>query len=280
MDSSEAPEGFAWPLRQLPSVLLAGRYPFFEQRHRHPFVHHGCHAMHLYEYAGGFRCAGRSYVIEPGSLAFSGMDVPTSYHLPRPGHHWCCHFLPARSDGGARLELPALSVLGEDAGYARERLVRLALLAERSRGADADHPAAAGAGAVLLELMCWLADRAARAVVLPRRSDQAVDRVAERIRTRPEEDLRIIELARWAGLTQNWLSARFRARFGMTMARYRLEQRIIRARLLLERTGQGVGAVARQVGIPDPHHFNKLFRRIAGVPPSVCRQRLDRTNGG
>lgn len=275
----DPPVGLVWPLARLPRVLLAGRYPFAEQRHRHPFIHHGCHGMHLYEYAGGFRHAGCSYELEPGSLSFSAMGVPTSYHLPRPGHHWCCHFLPAAA-GGARMALPVVTALGEDAGYARERFLRLALLVERARGREAGHPAAAGAGAVLLELLCWLAERAARAEALPRRSDQAVERVAERIRTRPEEDVRIAELARWAGLTQNWLSARFRARFGMTMARYRLEQRITRARLLLERTGQGVGAVARQVGIGDPHHFNKLFRRIAGVPPSACRQRLDRAPGG
>ena len=53
--------------------------------------------------------------------------------------------------------------------------------------------------------------------------------------------------------------------------RYLHERRLKRARVLLERTFLTVKQVMAHVGINDPSHFARDFRRLHGVAPSQLR---------
>lgn len=245
-------------------MRLAGRFAFAERSHRQVFTHVGHEALHLYDYQGVWRRQGQTFAIVPGTVALSGQGVPTTYDLSRPGHHWCVHFLSAPAGRGPQMELPVVQALGADAAYVRERILRIAVLVERG-----DPVSQAAAGAALLELLCFLAGRSPGCG--GRRGEAAVDRAATIICERLQDPPSAQALAQAVGLTPNYLAARFRARFGMTIARYRLTRRVAQARALLESTELPVAAVGAQVGLADPHRFNKVFRRIAGCAPSACR---------
>ena len=265
------PTLWSWPAGLLPQPVLANEAPFAEQDHRTVYDHRGVNALHVYDYRAEFRHGGRRWQIAPGSVAISPAGVPTSYHLPQAGRHWCVHFLPGEAPG-QRLQLPVVMSLGAAASYVRERLARISVCLMRA-GNDALHPARIAASAGLLELLAWLAaERRADGVHhQAERSYQAVEQAARLIRERPEAEIEAAALARTVGLSPNWLSRQFRQRFGVTIPRYRLEQRMNQARVLLAATALPVGEVGRRIGIPDPHHFNKLFRRITGSPPSASR---------
>lgn len=259
----------SWPARLPPVPVLATRAAFAERQHRIVYVHRGVHAMHVYDYHAEFRCAGRSFALLPGSVSVSPMGIPTSYHLERPGSHWCVHFLPGRA-AGPRLGLPTVLHVGPQASYVRERMARIS--GYLSRAAGGDRPSATvAAGGVLLELLAWIAGGCDIGSGDGERSYRAVELTARRIRERPDESLDTATLARSVGLSPNWLARRFRCRFGVTIPRYRLEQRIAQARLLLSATALPIGEIGRRIGYPDPHHFSKVFSRVAGHAPSAGR---------
>jgi AraC-like DNA-binding protein len=78
-------------------------------------------------------------------------------------------------------------------------------------------------------------------------------------------------LARRVGTSQTHLNRLFRAAVGTTAGDYIRRRRLEWARHLLAHTTMPVKAVAYQVGIPDPQHFNKTMRRYFGKPPSALR---------
>jgi AraC family transcriptional regulator of arabinose operon len=81
----------------------------------------------------------------------------------------------------------------------------------------------------------------------------------------------IERLAAEAGLSPSRFMHVFRAAMGMSPGQYIQEQRMVKARALLERTFVTVGEAMIQVGCRDPSHFARNFRRHHGFPPSACR---------
>lgn len=258
---------FSWPSRGLSVPRVAGYFPLrdrdFQTVYRIPFL-----AVHLYAYAGVVRFDDAEARVEPGDLTITPPGVGSRYHLPRPGSHWCLH-VPVPEGAAGGLSLPWQVRLGDEATMVRERLVRIIDHVGRARGSPGGPAEAAAAGGVL-ELFAWLAERPT-AGAAGNRGERAVTQAAAELRLRPERSWRIADLAAKVGVSPAYLARRFRQRFGHTLARYQLIQRIGAAQALLACTADTVGEVGARVGLPDPHHFNKLFRRITGMPPSVFR---------
>lgn len=227
-------------------------------------------AVHVYAYTARMRLAGREIDVEPGDLTLTPPGADSSYHLVRPGTHIFLH-VPVPETGGPVFDLPLHFRLGGDATMARERMVRILDHVGRARGRP-DGPASAAAAAAVLELLAWLAERSEGGAV-PDRAEQAVARAALELRLHPERAMRVRDLAAQVGMSHAYLARRFRQRFGHTLARYQLIQRVGAAQALLACTTEPIGRIGAKVGVPDRHHFNKLFRRIAGCPPSVFRAR-------
>ncbi len=262
------PPLWSWPLRVIPRLTIAGRFPLADRDFRHryggPTV-----ALHLYDYHARIRIDGAEFALRPGDLTVTPAASETRYHLEVPGHHWCIHLLPS-TVRGPHIQLPVVQHLGRHEAYTRERFARIAALFDRAR--DDDHPALVAAGAALQELLCWLAASVGEPqAVATVRSDQAVEHAARLLREDLAREWTVPALAVAVGLSRNYLTARFQRRFAMTIAHYRLVQRIQQARILLGGSDVPVGEVARRVGIADPHHFNKLFRKQVGIAPSACR---------
>ena len=85
--------------------------------------------------------------------------------------------------------------------------------------------------------------------------------------------LTIPALADAVNLSPSRLAALFRRDTGVSPARYLRALRMERARVLLERTFLTVKEVMAFVGVNDPSHFTRDFRRHHGVPPTRLRQR-------
>ena len=109
-----------------------------------------------------------------------------------------------------------------------------------------------------------------------RRVDRVDPRIAAVI-SRMEETLHVAhgleELAAVANLSLSRLSHLFREQTGLSLGRYRHQRRMERARILIERTFLSIKQVMACVGINDPSHFARDFRRHHGVGPSELRAR-------
>jgi AraC family transcriptional regulator, arabinose operon regulatory protein len=101
-----------------------------------------------------------------------------------------------------------------------------------------------------------------------------VSRIADaprRIEERLGEPLTVATLAKDFDLSPSRFAHLFRQEFGVSPMRYLHMQRMLRARLLLERTFLTVKEVMVQVGCSDPSHFARDFRRFHGLPPKEWR---------
>ncbi|MEX0653969.1 MAG: AraC family transcriptional regulator [Phycisphaeraceae bacterium] len=272
---SRIPEGQTrWPLRATPKIAIAGQFALtdrdFAHRYRSP-----THALHLHEYAGWIRFEGAApHRLTPGTLTLSPAGRSTAYALDAPGRHWCIHFKPARAQG-ASVGLPWLVPPGPGRAYQAERFARVAALLvqskrDRQQPTLLRHAAAAALQELLLSLP--LASTAGPTASRTTEADAAIERLLAWIDQHMDEPVTVPALARQAGLSQNYLARRFRERFGLTIQRHLLERRIEQAQLLLATTDLPVKAIAARVGIPDPHYFNKQFRRLTGSSPLRARQ--------
>lgn len=110
--------------------------------------------------------------------------------------------------------------------------------------------------------------------------DPRIADVVARMEQALEQPLPIGQLAAAVNLSPSRLAHLFTRETGTAPARYLHQLRMQRARLLLERTFLSVKQVMACVGINDPSHFARDFRRFHGVPPSVLRQRSSVADAG
>jgi AraC-like DNA-binding protein len=266
----------AWPVRALPRLRVASQFPLAERGFAFAYRAR-THALHLHDYYGTLRLGGREVRLSPGTLTLTPAGVPSWYDLPRPGLHWCVHFDPPRGRAGPSVRLPLVIELGVGAPEAARRfagVARLLRLSHRPRAGPALDDAASLAFA---ELLTWAAllnvsdDPEPRTRAGHHATESAVRRVADYLDQHLDRPLPADRLATVAGLSQNYLARIFRRHTGTTLAAYTRARRVELAKLLLRTTGLPVKQVAIRVGLPDPQHFNKQFRRVVGVSPSTYR---------
>lgn len=246
-----------WPIGIIPTISVAGRFALGDRRHETRY-RGAMHALHLHDYAGRMRLAGGERVIVAGDVTISPAGLASSYDLAAAGQHWCIHF--TGMGAGEKISLP-LHAAGRMS--TRERMAHIAALNARAYG---DPVAAAQAG---LALQSLLLDLAAPTAVAP----SAAERAAAIIDARFAEPLSAVDIAAAVGRSPVPLARAFRARFGTTIPHRLIVRRVEHARYLLESTDLPIWRIAERVGIPDPQHFNKTVRRIAGASPSVIRAR-------
>ncbi len=131
----------------------------------------------------------------------------------------------------------------------------------------------AAASTALQDALLWLALHMEKqeANSNRKRIDRAVEEVALYIVRHFDQHLDGAALAKEVGMNQNYLSAAFHERYGMTIRHYLLLHRIQYAKGLLETTTLPIKCVGDRVGMPNPQHFNKQFRHVTGLSPSEVR---------
>jgi AraC family transcriptional regulator len=260
--------GPRWYARELPALCTAGEFPHDDRDFSRRYGPSPHHAVHLYDYPGLVRIGGDQRRFARGDVTITPARAASRYHLEAPGRHLCVHFLPPAGRAGHPVRLPLHLPLAGRAELARDKLRWIASLWR-----DRAPLAQAAASAALLEFILWLAQAAtvSTRVGAGPRTLAAVERVAAMLTDRLHEPIEIGALSREVGISRNHLSRFFRARFGLSMARYLMRRRMEVAEHLLETTDLPVSLIGQRVGVADPHHFNKQFRRAAGVSPSAYR---------
>ena len=102
--------------------------------------------------------------------------------------------------------------------------------------------------------------------------DTRIAVVITRMEATLDQGTRLRELAATVNLSQSRLAHLFRAEVGVAPGRYLHAIRMQRARILLERTFLSVKEVMACVGINDPSHFARDFRKYHGFAPSQVKR--------
>jgi transcriptional regulator GlxA family with amidase domain len=103
--------------------------------------------------------------------------------------------------------------------------------------------------------------------------DPRVAHIIGRMETALDQEVPVSALAAAVNLSASRFAYLFRRETGLPPARYLHRLRMERARNLLERTCLTVTEVMAYVGVNDPSHFSRDFRRYHGVPPTALRKR-------
>ena len=109
----------------------------------------------------------------------------------------------------------------------------------------------------------------------PGANRSAAERVAavrDQLRETLARPYRLEELAAAANLSVPHFSELFRKQTGYAPIDFLIRQRIQRACLLLDTTGNAISAIATEVGYNDPYYFTRSFRRIMGSSPRAYRR--------
>jgi AraC-like DNA-binding protein len=132
---------------------------------------------------------------------------------------------------------------------------------------------------------CDEAEARALGLLLVREVCRACVDAGEREPSRPEELERLLvhiehgfqlaptvqELATLAGRSRSHVLKLFRRHLGVSAKAYLVERQLREARELLLSTTLPISEIGKFVGLPDPYHFSKLFRRCIGLAPREFR---------
>jgi AraC-like DNA-binding protein len=158
-------------------------------------------------------------------------------------------------------------------GIGARAVRRLDRLFAELRDAEARDPALANAGLAYLLALAWRAFLDSDDVVEGVDVHPAVQTVARLLRTDPAAG-DLPRLARTAGLSPSHLSRLFKAQTGVSISRYRNQQRL---RRFLHLYGEGrhttALAAALEAGFGSYAQFHRVFREETGRSPSALRVR-------
>jgi transcriptional regulator GlxA family with amidase domain len=101
--------------------------------------------------------------------------------------------------------------------------------------------------------------------------DHRIERALADIHARLATPVTIAALAGAASLSASRFAHLFQQEVGTSPAHYVHALRMIRARLLIERTSLSIKEVMAQVGCNDPSHFARDFRGFHGLSPREWR---------
>ncbi len=87
-----------------------------------------------------------------------------------------------------------------------------------------------------------------------------------------EEKIDINRLARHTGLTNYYLSRKFKEEVGLSVNDYVKKAKIEKAKLLLSTTDLGIDSIADRLNFSSRSFFADTFRKLVGQPPAEYRQ--------
>ncbi|MBA3708579.1 MAG: helix-turn-helix transcriptional regulator [Planctomycetes bacterium] len=217
--------------------------------------------LHLYTYPATLTVNGVTLEIRPGYAGICPEGGDLHYRFQTKSVHTFAHFRLRGHAEGSMVALPAMQDLG--AGFdAMQSAFQEAI------GWRATAPARAASR--LWEILWELSARTPTASA--ESAHPALERARHHIEIHLGERLSVEALAAHAGCSHNHLTRLFQRDLGRTVVGYIRDRRVQRARHLLRHSTMAIKAIAADVGIPDPHLFNKVIRRELGKPPSAVRR--------
>lgn len=101
---------------------------------------------------------------------------------------------------------------------------------------------------------------------------EEINEIIRYIRIHYREDITLAKLAERVNLSRVYFSQLFKKETGMNLTDYLISYRVEKAAELLKRSNKMVYEVAAEVGIPDQHYFNRLFKNLKGMTPAKFRE--------
>ena len=86
-------------------------------------------------------------------------------------------------------------------------------------------------------------------------------------------DLSVVEVAKAAYISPNYLSRVFKRQVGCSILEYIRNARLEQAKLLLKHSDKNASQVAKNVGYHDRTYFSKVFKQVTGVSPNEYRRK-------
>jgi AraC-like DNA-binding protein len=98
-----------------------------------------------------------------------------------------------------------------------------------------------------------------------------LERVRKYVERNIESPISLKEAADAANLERKYFSSFFRARVGVTFKQWLTVQQIEQAMVILSAHDESISQVAYRSGFRDVRTFERAFKRLAGVTPSVFK---------
>lgn len=100
----------------------------------------------------------------------------------------------------------------------------------------------------------------------------SIDASIDHMQNHLNENLRLEDFARTAGMSVSHFSERFRRQTGQSPMAYFIQMRMRLACRLLDLSGKPVKAVASEIGYRDPYYFSRIFKKSMGISPDKYRE--------
>lgn len=107
-------------------------------------------------------------------------------------------------------------------------------------------------------------------------ADHYVRRAKSFMRQHFDKDIRVDDVARFAGLERSYFSKLFKARTGESPYVHIMNLRCAEARRLLAETPMPIEHIALIIGFKDSYHFSSFFKQKVGISPLPYRQNAQR----
>lgn len=259
-------------LTSVPEILVAGVFQHEDKAFLRKYQTRDASCIHLYGYPGTIKIDDMIFSFEEGDMSVIPPFSEYRYDLPSAGLHYCIHFRSEEAGNVKnKLHLPFLVKLGKGMAYEKIRAKIREITQFYSRKQN-DPRASVAAGITLLQMFCHISlmkDTDEELVISS--ASAAVSKAASIIDENLHLPINVPEIAGKAGLSQNYLARLFKKRYGVTLTRYHALKRMELARYLLLNSDMKIKEIGARCGLPDPQHFNKLFRRFSGKSPSATR---------
>ena len=224
------------------------------------------------------------HAVEVSDLAATMISAPDDFRLAgayRKNQRHTCLFVMVQPEGmvdeelAERVEALLRSThLFRFPGSGRVLALAEDLFAPRAEGALGRLLAESCALELLAQgLMSAQGNLDGRAVGISKHDQTRMLRLRDKLIAAPEQDYRLSDLAREAGVSATSLKTKFAAVVGQSVFAFLRDQRLERARKGLESEGWTVSQAAYFVGFRHPSNFSTAFRRKFGTPPSGLRSR-------
>lgn len=127
-------------------------------------------------------------------------------------------------------------------------------------------------GLWVLELLCDIADAAAKQTAVSTKVSQKIDVLDSKIKRYIEKNLdkkiTLADVAECTGKNPNYLNQVFQRKNNMSIISYANLQKMKRGAVLIGEKGLSVKEAAKSVGITDVNYFSRLFRKKMGMSVS------------
>jgi len=86
-----------------------------------------------------------------------------------------------------------------------------------------------------------------------------------------DQDIKLTDIAELLGVSHYYFCHLFKQSVGITPHQYLIQQRIEKAKILLQNRELSIAEVALECGFTDQSHLTKHFKRIVGLTPKTMR---------